>query len=97
MEIEGGYPVGNTRKPGGGRKPSKPEYSASKNLAQQMEAAADLYADKMSLQSIADPESKFRYYFIDIGEMPTGQGGELFAIYSGIALLVKKFRITSKI
>ena len=46
--------MGNIRKPGGGRKPTKPEYSASKNLAQQMEAAADLYADKMSLQSIAD-------------------------------------------
>ena len=46
--------MGNTRMPGGGRKPTKPEYSASKNLAQQMEAAADLYADKMSLQSIAD-------------------------------------------
>ena len=43
-----------TRKPGGGRKPSKPEYSAAKNLAQQMEAAADLYTDKMSLQAIAD-------------------------------------------
>lgn len=46
--------MGNTRKPGGGRKPSKPEYSAAKNLAQQMEAAADLYTDKMSLQAIAD-------------------------------------------
>lgn len=46
--------MGNTRKPGGGRKPSKPEYSATKNLAQQMEAAADLYTDKMSLQAIAD-------------------------------------------
>ena len=42
------------RKPGGGRKPSKPEYSATKNLAQQMEAAADLYTDKRSLQAIAD-------------------------------------------
>ena len=42
------------RKPGGGRKSSKPEYSAAKNLAQQMEAAADLYMDKMSLQAIAD-------------------------------------------
>ena len=42
------------RKPGGGRKPSKPEYSASKNLARQMEAAAELYTDKMSLQAIAD-------------------------------------------
>ena len=31
------------RKPGGGRKPSKPEYSAAKNLAQQMKAAADLF------------------------------------------------------
>ena len=50
--------MGNTRtrrkrKPGGGRKPSKPEYSAAKNLAQQMKAAADLYTDKMSLQAIA--------------------------------------------
>ena len=46
--------MGNTRKPGGGRKPSKPEYSAERNLAQQMEAAADLYTDKISLQAIAD-------------------------------------------
>ena len=48
--------MGNTRarKPGGGRKPSKPEYSAAKNLTQQMKAAADLYTDKMSLQAIAD-------------------------------------------
>ena len=51
--------MGNTRarrksKPRGGRKPSKPEYSAAKNLAQQMKAAADLYTDKMSLQAIAD-------------------------------------------
>lgn len=46
--------MANTRKPGGGRKPSKPEYSAAKNLARQMEAAADLYTDKMSLQAIAD-------------------------------------------
>lgn len=48
--------MGNTRvrKPGGGRKPSKPKYSAAKNLVQQMKAAADLYMDKMSLQAIAD-------------------------------------------
>lgn len=46
--------MGNTRKPSGGRKPSKPEYSAAKNLAQLMKAAADLYTDKMSLQAIAD-------------------------------------------
>lgn len=45
--------MGNTRKPGGGRKPSKPEYIAAKNLTQQMKAAADLYTDKMSLQAIA--------------------------------------------
>ena len=43
-----------TRKPGGGRKPSKPEYSAAKNLTQQMKAAVDLYMEKMSLQAIAD-------------------------------------------
>ena len=42
------------RKPGGGRKPSKPEYGAAKNLARQMEAAAELYTKKMSLQAIAD-------------------------------------------
>jgi len=48
--------VDNTRvrKPGGGRKPSKPEYSAAKNLAQQMKAATELYTEKMSLQAIAD-------------------------------------------
>ena len=46
--------MGNTRKPGGGRKPSKPDYSASKNLAQQTKAAADLYTDKTSLKAIAD-------------------------------------------
>lgn len=48
--------VDDTRapKPGGGRKPSKPEYSAVKNLAQQMKAAAALYTDKMRLQAIAD-------------------------------------------
>ncbi len=42
------------RKPGGGRKPSKPEYSADKNLAQQMEAAVVLYKDNITLQAIAD-------------------------------------------
>ena len=46
--------MAKTRKPGGGRKPSKPEYSAAKNLAQQMKAATELYTDKMSLQAIAD-------------------------------------------
>lgn len=42
------------RRPGGGRKKSKPEYSADKNLAQQMEAAIPLYKDNMTLQAIAD-------------------------------------------
>lgn len=46
--------MGNTRKPGGGRKPSKPEYSAERNLVQQMEAAVLLYKDGMTLQAIAD-------------------------------------------
>ena len=63
--------MGNTRKPGGGRKPSKPEYSAAKNLVQQMEAVAELYTDKMSLQAIADALSlnpiKVRKLFITAG------------------------------
>ena len=63
--------MGNTRKPGGGRKPSKPEYSAAKNLARQMEAATDLYTDKMSLQAIADELSlnpiKVRKLLITVG------------------------------
>jgi len=42
------------RKPGGGRKKLKPEYDAGKNLVQQMDAAAILYKDEMSLQAIAD-------------------------------------------
>lgn len=42
------------RKPGGGRKPSKPEYSAEWNLTQQAEAATALYKENYSLQSIAD-------------------------------------------
>ena len=46
--------MGETRKPGGGRKPSKPEYSAEWNLTQQMDAAAALYKENYSLQSIAD-------------------------------------------
>ena len=43
-----------TRKPGGGRKKLKPEYSAEKNLKEQMDAAVALYDSEMSLQSIAD-------------------------------------------
>ena len=46
--------MGKHRRPGGGRKPSKPEYSADKNLAQQMKAAILLYNDDMTLQAIAD-------------------------------------------
>ena len=42
------------RKPGGGRKPSKPEYSAEWNLTQQMDAATALYKENHSLQAIAD-------------------------------------------
>lgn len=46
--------MGKQRRPGGGRKPSKLEYSADKKLAQQMDAAVDLYKDNMTLQAIAD-------------------------------------------
>ena len=42
------------RKPGGGRKKSKPEYDAGKNLKDQMDAAVALYEEDCSLQSIAD-------------------------------------------
>ena len=48
-----GRPMGETRKPGGGRKRSKPEYNAGKNLKEQMDAAVSLYKNK-SLQAIAD-------------------------------------------
>ena len=64
--------VGNTRKPGGGRKPSKPEYSAERNLVQQMEAAVLLYKDGMTLQAIADALSlnpiKVRKLLITAGD-----------------------------
>ena len=43
-----------TRKPGGGRKPAKPGYSAEKNLKEQMVAAVELYKNDMTLQVIAD-------------------------------------------
>ena len=42
------------RKPGGGRKKLKPKYDAGKNLKEQMAAAAMLYGEDCSLQSIAD-------------------------------------------
>ena len=42
------------RKPGGGRKKSKPEYSATNNLIEQMERAVDFYNADCSLQDIAD-------------------------------------------
>lgn len=44
------------RKPGAGRKPSKPGYDANEVLSQQMEAAVVLYStdDHPSLQTIAD-------------------------------------------
>ena len=37
-----------------GRKPAKPEYSADKNLSNQMDAAAALYKNDMTLQAIAE-------------------------------------------
>ena len=42
------------RKPGGGRKKRKPEYDAGKKLKEQLDAAAALYKENHSLQSIAD-------------------------------------------
>ena len=40
------------RRPGGGRRKSKPEYDAGKNLKEQMDAAVALYGENCSLQSI---------------------------------------------
>ncbi len=45
--------MGETRKPGGGRKKLKPEYDVGKNLKEQMNAAVSLYKNN-SLQAIAD-------------------------------------------
>ena len=42
------------RKPGGGRKKSKPEYDAGKNLKEQMDASVVLYNSNNSLQAIGD-------------------------------------------
>ena len=42
------------RKPGGGRKKSKPQFDVGKNLKEQMDAAVTLYNSEMSLQAIAD-------------------------------------------
>ena len=46
--------MGKIRKPGGGRKKSKPEYDAGKNLKEQMDAAVVLYNSNNSLQAIAE-------------------------------------------
>ena len=48
--------MGRTRKPGGGRKPSKPDYNPSAILQNQIDAAVALYStdDHLSLQTIAD-------------------------------------------
>ena len=59
MEGRGDMAVDNKkakRKPGGGRKPSKPDYNPSAILQNQMDAAVSLYgtADHPSLQTIAD-------------------------------------------
>ncbi len=42
------------RKPGGGRRKSKPEYDAGKILGELMDSAVVLYEAGMSLQAIAD-------------------------------------------
>ena len=79
------------RKPGGGRKPSKPEYSAAKNLTQQMKAATDLYTDKMSLQAIADALSlnpiKVRKLLITAGVYESGRRSVLLEARGVILLL----------
>ena len=48
--------MGRKRKPGGGRKPSKPDYNPSAILQNQMNAAVALYSTDVpsSLQTIAD-------------------------------------------
>ena len=45
------------RKPGAGRKPSKPGYDANEVLSQQMEAAVALYSAKMALNNTDDHPS----------------------------------------
>ncbi len=46
--------MGNQRKPGGGRKKSKPEFNSTNNLKEQMGKAVALYEEDCSLQSIAE-------------------------------------------
>ena len=45
-------PVKKQRKPDGGRKKSKPEYHATKNLMEQMERAVDLYPNGDEVSNI---------------------------------------------
>ena len=53
---KGGDMMAKKRKPGGGRKPSKPDYNPSAILQNQMDTAVALYstADHPSLQTIAN-------------------------------------------
>lgn len=52
--VQGDAATVKTRKTGSGRRKSKPEYDAGKNLKEQMERAAALYDSDLSLQAIAD-------------------------------------------
>ena len=56
-----------SRKPGGGRKKSKPEFDAGKNLKEQMESAVALYDEYSGWFYISCPviwKSLFRFAFV---------------------------------
>lgn len=76
-----------TRKPGGGRKPAKPWYSAEKNLKEQMDAAVELYKNDMTLQAIADELSlnpiKVRKILITAGEYESEVAEKVKNVFDG--------------
>lgn len=76
------------RKPGAGRKPSKPGYDANEVLSQQMEAAVALYStdDHPSLQTIADNLSlnpiKVRKLLITAGVYKSDTADQVINIFN---------------
>ena len=88
MFLVGREKMERKRKPGAGRKPSKPGYNANEILSQQMEAAVALYStdDHPTLQAIADNLSlnpiKVRKMLITAGVYKSDTANQVINIFN---------------